>query len=43
LVVMIIGLLVVSDQRRTSSVNSADLGIDLDREGVWVGGREDHI
>jgi hypothetical protein len=34
LVVMIIGLLVVSDLRRTWSVNSVDLEFDLDREGV---------
>jgi hypothetical protein len=36
LVVMIIGLLVVSDLRRTWSVNSVDLEFDLDRGGgVW--------
>ena len=39
LVVMIIGPLVVSDLRRTWSVNSVDLEFDLDREGILVGGR----
>ena len=33
LVVMIIGVLVVSDLRRSWSVNSVDLEFDLDREG----------
>ncbi len=33
LVVMIIGLLVASDLRRTWSVNSVDLKFDLDCEG----------
>jgi hypothetical protein len=36
LVVMIIGLLVVSDLRVTWSVNSVDLEFDLDREGIWL-------
>lgn len=42
LMIMIIGLLMISDLRRTWNINLMDLEFNLDREEIWISRRDDY-